>query len=221
VSFKHGQARLLDDLAPNQYYDFQLPTAAKRRWLAYWHRTLPMDANTLSAYAAVASAIGQIASVVAVVISILYLARQLQQSTKALKVATYQADVANTISILSTLYTSPEMADLQLRAHTDAASLSPVESLRWDNYMLCALRNFDSIYYRYRNGTLDRELWLGYQAAFVARLRNDAWRKWFEANRSYFSPALHDLVTELLPGKPAALAAIEAPPLSFPEKVET
>ncbi len=161
-----------------------------------------MDPVILSAYVSVAAAVGQIAS-------ILYLARQLKQSTQALCVATYQGDVENSIAILSPFYSSVEAGDLQLRAHQDPKSLSPAEALRWDNYMLCAIRQFDSLYYQFRVGTLESDLWIGYQAAFAARLRHGGWRDWFEAHQAFFSPALGELVRKIVPRE---TATVEGPP---------
>jgi len=155
-----------------------------------------MDLPALSAYGTVAAAAGQIISAIAVVLSLLYLARQLSQNTQALRVATYQADVSTSVAILGALYTSADLAELQVRAHTDPASLSPADTMRWDNYMLVAFRHLDSLFYQYRIGSLEPDLWHGYEGAFTNRLRHEVWVKWFEANRSAFSPALQVLVRE-------------------------
>jgi hypothetical protein len=141
--------------------------------------------------------VSAIASVCAVVVSILFLARQLRNGTAALKVATYQSNVATTNAILSNIFSNPEFADLQLRAHQRPEALSEIEKLRWDNYMLSAIRHFDSLYFQRRVGTLDDDMWQGYKNAFAGRLKIPVWRDWFAANQSAFSEPLVELVREM------------------------
>lgn len=155
-----------------------------------------MDLMSVSAWAAVAAAIGQIAAAIAVVITVLYLARQIRVNTQAVRVASYQGDVTNSISLTGAVFLHPEFADFFFRAQRDPTALTAVESVRWHCFMLSVFRHYEGLLLQSREGTIDADLWRGYEGALSNWLRGPGWSEWFHKNAGSFSTALQNLVRE-------------------------
>ena len=153
-----------------------------------------MDLDAISAYATVVAAVGQIAGAIAVVVTIVYLARQLQINTQTVRVATYQGDVTNTISLTGAVFLHPEFADFFYRAQRDPSTLTPVEGVRWHCFMLSVFRHYEGLLLQYREGAINADLWQGYDGALIARLRSPGWADWFQNNAASFSSSLQGVV---------------------------
>jgi hypothetical protein len=153
-----------------------------------------MDVTMVSTWATVAAAIGQVAAAIAVVITVAYLARQLRVNTQAVRVASYQGDVTNSISLTGAVYLHPEFADFFFRAQRDPSSLTPVEAVRWHCFMLAIFRHYEGLLLQHREGAIDADLWRGYDGALVSWLRSPGWAQWFEANAASFSTTLQTVV---------------------------
>lgn len=135
-----------------------------------------------------------IVSGVAVVVSLLYLSAQLRQNTRALKAATYNSATANTIAILGPLASQPEYSDFLSRMNSIPDTVTPAEKIRFNAVLLIAFRHWDNLYYQFRSGALDDEMWQSYKNTLAHWLANEAWRIWFRDNANCFSQHLCDLV---------------------------
>lgn len=151
-----------------------------------------MDLQNLTQSAAIVSS-------VAVVVSLIYASVQLRHNTRALMATTYNAVTANSLALLSPMTGSPEFSEFLHRAHTEPGALSPAERMRFDAVMLTIFRHWDNLYYQFRSGTLDREMWEVYERALVRWLTNEAWAAWFRKNADSCSESLRDLVNARLP----------------------
>jgi len=153
-----------------------------------------MDLNALSAWANVASALGQIGGSIAVVVSLLLLVRQLRLNTQAIRVASYQGDVTNTISLTGAVFMNPEFAEFFSKAQKDPASLNRTEQVRWHCFMLSIFRHYEGLLLQHREGAIDSDLWRGYDAALLNWLRSPGWADWFDRNATSFSTGLQNIV---------------------------
>ena len=172
-----------------------------------------MDLVAITAWATVAAAIGQIVGAAAVVVTILYLIRQVRLNTQAVRVASYQGDITNTISLTGAVFLNSEFADFFVRAQRNPASLSPVEVVRWHCFMLSIFRHYEGLMLQHREGAIDADLWRGYDAALVNWLRSPGWSEWFEKNATSFSTGLQRVVVSHIQRLREEHAAAQPPAL--------
>ena len=144
--------------------------------------------------------ISEIVSSVAVIVSLAYVGVQVRQNTRALKATTYNAVTGNSVAILAPMFASPEVTEFLVRFQADPGAVTPAEKMRFHILMLTAFRHWDNLYYQYRTGTLDDEMWVSYDRTLSSWLDNDAWRAWFQQNASFFSDSLRELVRERVSG---------------------
>jgi hypothetical protein len=139
-----------------------------------------------------AAEFAQIISASAVVISIIYLGRQLRQNTRSVKAQTFIAVLANNISVMGSIYLNPDFAKLVNTASNDLSPLSPEDNLRWNAYMRTMFRQLDNVYHQYLTGTLDEDVWPGYEQILTHWLKMPGSFRWFEQNLHFFSASLQD-----------------------------
>ncbi len=144
----------------------------------------------LQAYTLIAEVVGA----VAVVLTLIYLAIQLRQNTKALRTSAYQGMVANSMQILTTLLADPERAQFFLRVQSNPGQITEEDGVRWHWFMLAAFRHWDNLYYQYRTGALETEMWEGYDHLMTNWLQNQAWSEWFMEHEESFSRSLRVLI---------------------------
>ena len=148
----------------------------------------------------------QIAEVVgsaAVIVSLIYVGVQVRKTTRALPATPSTALTANTVAILAPMTRDPEFTEFLHRAQTSHDALTLPEQLRFHMTMQIAFRHWDNLHYQFRNGTLDREMWEGYDRTMTRWLTNDAWRAWFHDNGESYSESLRALVRERLSASPS------------------
>jgi len=156
-----------------------------------------MDLSSMTAIASVMAAVGQVVAAAAVIVTILLVTRQLRHSMRELRTASFHGDVANVIAINSLFISNPEFSDLYLKAQRDLSTLSSNDRLRLHLFFMTVFRHYDNLYSQYRTGTLDAELWSGWERTFLRWLTDHQWKSWFDENSQYFSSPLAALVQKL------------------------
>jgi hypothetical protein len=142
--------------------------------------------------------IAEIASSIAVIVSLIYVGVQVRQNTRALKATTYNAATANSLAILAPMYSNAEFTEFLSRAQSAGAVLTPAEKLRFHMLLLMAFRHWDNLYFQFRSGALDPEMWQSYDRTMNRWFANQAWRDWFRNNAECFSATLRELVRDRL-----------------------
>ena len=142
--------------------------------------------------------LAEIASSIAVIVSLIYVGLQVRQNTRALMATTYNAVTANSVAILSPMYTDPEFTAFLERMQAAPDAGTSADKLRFHMLLLTAFRHWDNLHYQFRNGTLDPEMWRCYDRTMTRWFENAAWRAWFRANADSFSSSLRELVRERL-----------------------
>ena len=138
--------------------------------------------------------LGEFVGALGVVISLVYLTKQMQQNTTAVRAASFNSMVQNSMNLLQHSFIDSEFATFLHRAEQDPASLTPAEKVRWDAYMTAVYRHFGNLVYQYRVGALDREMWQSYECTLKEHLRTPSWNAWFEENKGVFSKSLVEQV---------------------------
>ena len=145
-----------------------------------------------------------IVSSLAVVVSLIYASVQLRHNTRALMATTYNAVTSNSLALLSPMTGSPEFSGFLHRAHAQPDTLTPAERMRFDAVMLTVFRHWDNLYYQFRSGTLDREMWDIYERTLTRWLAQESWANWFRDNADSCSDSLRALLRGRLAGRDTA-----------------
>jgi len=142
--------------------------------------------------------IGEFVGAIGVVVSLIYLTRQMSQNTTAVRAASFNSMVQNSIRLLEHSFRDFEFAQFLERAQRDPESLTAEEQVRWDSYMTAVYRHFGNLVYQYRVGALDKQMWRSYEGTLKNHLRTPSWADWYRTNAPLFSTALTEQVERAL-----------------------
>lgn len=107
------------------------------------------------------SRITEVVGTVAVVLSLIYVGLQVRQNTAAIQTSTSQ-DVYELNQEQGLLMESAEFAGIMLQASRDLAGLSPVDSVRYRNYLNVTLNVFEAVYTNELQGTMEPHMAAGW-----------------------------------------------------------
>jgi hypothetical protein len=112
--------------------------------------------------------ISQIVAVVGIFASLIFVGLQIRQNTKAIKATSHHA-VTDSFNAINTLVLSdPKVARIWRLAMAGSEELNEDERISADFMLLANMRIFETLYYQYKNGTLDKKL-------FDAELKTLKW----------------------------------------------
>lgn len=142
----------------------------------------------------------------AVLVGLIFVGLELRQNTAAVEIASYQELTNNIISANLMLVDNPELLGLQLRAISDADSLSEVERRQIAIWVISRLRHADLAYFQFERGMIDKErlesVMAPLSATFRSQLAKDIWKvikpNFVESFRSY----MDEYISEI-PDRPA------------------
>lgn len=103
-------------------------------------------------------AIGELVSGVAVVITLVYLAVQIRQNTRAMRVQSLHTRHDAINQMYRDMYQTAGMPELLWKEQNDPESLTPVEKTSLDLRLISYLTTLQSLYYERRLGTLEDDL---------------------------------------------------------------
>ena len=151
-------------------------------------------------------AIGEVAGAVAVVLTLGYLALQMRQNTRAVRVASFH-QVADSFSAVSlSVVQDPTLVSLLLRARLDPESLTREEHARLRFFLLTLFRRAESMFFHSEQGTLQRESWQGIRMTLADTLATSLGQRWWSENALRFNPSFRTYVGAELLGKGDPLA---------------
>jgi hypothetical protein len=112
--------------------------------------------------------ISQIVAVIAIFASLIFVGLQVRQNTKALKATSHHAITDSFNAINNLVLSDPKVARIMRLTLAGSEEMDEDERVS-ANYMLLAnMRIFETLYYQFKNGTLDKKL-------FDAELKTLKW----------------------------------------------
>jgi hypothetical protein len=150
-------------------------------------------------------AIAELLGAVGVIASLVYLAGQIRGGQTALRASTY-AEVARDIheTINSTIRV-PGLASLVRSGMADFDALKDEEAFEFNFWITGVMGSYDTAFYQYRMGTLDKERWEMHLADCATVLKAPGVEQWWRSareRRSSFSPGFLALLEEILAEEP-------------------
>lgn len=117
---------------------------------------------------------------VAVIASLTYLARQVRDSTKATKGATYQAIVDSIGSLEARISSDSEVTRIFRSGQKSLETLSRDERLRFSLLMYSFFNLYENLFYQYRNNLVEEELWASWCRDMRTLLARPGVAKWWD-----------------------------------------
>ena len=142
--------------------------------------------------------LGEFIGGVAVIASIVYLAIQIRQNTRQVKSATLATNTTNWSSMLVNL-ASNDRSGAYLDGALGREDISPEHFLQFVQVSRAMLVSFETQYFQYREGALDKDIYFGYERACRDQmLAYPGFQMIWEITRSGFSPQFAELVDKLI-----------------------
>lgn len=144
------------------------------------------------------AAIGELLGAIGVIVSLGYLAQQVRHNTRSVRAAAYQSWFASYDSFSNMLLGDPEFDALLHRAAAEPGSLTPDQRRRFLGVLRRGFRQFESLYYQYREGMIDRDLFEAWLSIYSRSAQGPLFREFWQADQAIFSAAFREFVAEKL-----------------------
>ena len=140
-------------------------------------------------------AIGELLGALAVVLTIGYLAVQVRQNTRGMKVAAKLEITKQHSEYTDLILLNPELFDLQTKGRS-GEDLSEIEWARFSLLMQRATWHFSSMHYQYRAQALSAEEWYESQRLIDWFTLAPGYRSWWDKNAINYSADFRNYVNE-------------------------
>ncbi|MDZ4740602.1 MAG: hypothetical protein SGJ03_11955 [Alphaproteobacteria bacterium] len=124
--------------------------------------------------------ISQILAVAAIFGSLVFVGLQIRQNTRAVKATSHHAITDSFNAINNLILSDPKVARILRLAMSGSKELDEDERMSADYMLLANFRIFETLYYQYKNGTLDKQL-------FDAELKTLKWAVTFPGFQSWWA----------------------------------
>ena len=145
-------------------------------------------------------AIAQIVGDVGVFLSLVYVALQIRDDARARRAQTVHQLSHSLTDISFAIACYGDLAEIVLRGSDDLKSLSRTELSRFQVYHAGLFRTFDNVYFQYRDGSLNEQIWEGMEKRLEALFRSPGLRDWWVTASAAYSQELQGLVAGKLAG---------------------
>jgi hypothetical protein len=150
-----------------------------------------MDIITLAAW-------GEFLGGIAVVFSLIYLASQIRQNSKLLRVSTTISVCESDIEFAKLRMADPEMMLVVRAGFANRESLTAVEQERFDTFLDLCARVLQKSYFVQQDGAMKQSLWQGEQQGMAWILRQPGSRQWWDESGHTFCNEFGEFVDVLL-----------------------
>lgn len=146
--------------------------------------------------------IGELVGGIAVVASLIYLAIQIRQNTKIVKGATLSTNTQNWSNLIANA-TQPEMAEAHVAGTLGREDIDIKQFTQFFYFCRILFVAFEDQYYQFRHGTMDEEIYLGYERSFQAQiLVFPGYQMYWQISKEEFSTEFFERVENLIASNP-------------------
>ena len=151
--------------------------------------------------------IGELIGAVAVFISLLYLAMQIRQNTRAVRISTYQAIMDSSNRIGESLAQTGVDRIYRL-GRSDPDSLNEDELSQFNLVAGQVLNLYEGLFLHHQQGAIDDDFFVGRFATFHRMMHQPGFKlMWTERARTYYARSFARRVDELLATPPDDISA--------------
>jgi hypothetical protein len=148
--------------------------------------------------------LGDFLSSIAVLVSLIYLAVQIKHGTDAARTSTYQAIVAEFGALNRAMAATPDLSMLFVSGMEDFASLKADEKARISQLFFVCFHNFENMYYQYRKGYLEDDVWLGWKRLMLTYYSRAGFQTWWAIRSDVYSSSFAEFLRSEKLDKPVA-----------------
>ncbi len=142
--------------------------------------------------------IGEFVGGLLVLASLFYLASQIRQNTRAMRVAAHQDVVRSVNDVSALLVQNSGLGSLLERRAGDPATLDEAELFQTDHVLSMILRNYTSVLVLEQDGFLSAgDISTAYEAYLREIFASPSTREWWEQNKQFFAQTAHERITKL------------------------
>ncbi len=106
--------------------------------------------------------IAEVIAAVAVVVSLIYIGKEVQSNTSAIRGAAMQAIATTDANALMTIAADAELSEIIRVGQQDPSQLNPADAFRFNLYMRQFWLSFQNIYQQSELGLIDSSVWQSY-----------------------------------------------------------
>jgi hypothetical protein len=145
------------------------------------------------------SAISQLVGSLAVVLSVLYLAVQVHQNTRVVRLATQDAAASALRDVTKPFMENPELERIWRVGLENVSGLSVEERARFFHATYQFLKAFETIHSHYVYGLMDRQLWKGWEGLLRHYVAAPGIAHYWKLRPEVFSVRFRNFVDDLEP----------------------
>lgn len=143
-----------------------------------------------------AANLAEIVAAVAVVISLVYVGRELQSNTAAVKAASMQAVFGASSETLLTFAADSDLARIRLMGNRDPSRLTETEAFRFGVFARQFWLMMQNVYFQNELGVMDARVWQSYRRIVCDVWALTGWRTTWPAHRPVLDRGFVALVEE-------------------------
>ena len=140
--------------------------------------------------------IGELFGVFAVVASLIYLAIQLRQNTKSIRLGTMHDNTTLWVTLMSLHGQNQEASDLWSKGLVDYDNLSDGQKTRFIIFMGVAMRVLSEQLFQWQEGALDKNIWQGMKATIDDLAQTPGFKAYWKMRQHQFSEDFQAYIRE-------------------------
>lgn len=144
------------------------------------------------------SNIAQAIAAAATVLSLLFVGFQIRQNTRALKATSHHAITDSFNAINALIIDDQNTASIWRRGWGGLEQLDADEAMSFSYMMLAYMRIFETLYYQYKTGTMEEQLYEAELNTLRWAFSNPGMRAWWFANPISFSAEYRAFIDALI-----------------------
>lgn len=123
--------------------------------------------------------LGEFIAALAVVVSLVYLAVQIRQNTRSVRVSSYQVAVSSIADWSREVSLSSDASRIYAVGLRDPDQLNPDETLRLYFQLISLFRNYENLFYQHHQGMIDDSAWAGWAYHMVRSYWSPGVQRWW------------------------------------------
>jgi hypothetical protein len=141
--------------------------------------------------------IGEFVGGIAVLATLVYLALQIRENTRALRVTSHQEAGRLAAGLNYAIANHPDFAELLVRSLESPESLSPAERLRLEAWADNCLGTYEAIFWQRDHGFVDSAMWHAWEHGLLSNM-TPFLRGFWAANKKRYHPSFREHVDAAL-----------------------
>ena len=142
--------------------------------------------------------VGELISALIVVISIIYLAVQVRQNTKAIRLSNYQSVSASWTPTLDLIAGSEQVADIYKRGLHTFDTLSEIEQVRFRALAAHMLRIINEPYEQMLEGAMRKGVWDGFRRTIIDLMHTSGMQVVWSYRKHWYSKDFQNFIDDII-----------------------